>query len=406
ILGNDISFGDNDVYVIGAGKSSGYMAEALNDVIGDYITKGIINTDSGHTDMGNIRVQKSSVSPTKQNINNTARILTLAKKVKQEDIVIFLISEGSSSMLMHPSGEITQEDLIKAEKLIRESGIPEEDADKIRKHISSVKGGRLAEAFGCRFFTLVISDKEDGDLSEVGGSPCDSDISTFDDATKITKDNKLKFPKTVLNHLDAGKKGKIEDTPKVMPTNSKIFVIGSIFDILSSAKKHSAERRIKAQEFKLTGGIKESARALSDALMKERSRPCMYIGYGKNVDDDDWKGSRNSQFIVETVNLLGDLKKPWLLLSFDTGSTAPDGDLRGAMVDGSQFEKVSSFEEDDTDSSDKFLNKYASMIRSDGMTVDLSDIVIAFLGTGWNNKRNNSKRNNSKRNKNVKRRQR
>ncbi len=398
IMGNSITFKDNDVYVIGAGRSAGHMAEVIDEQIGDYITKGLINTDSGHEDIGNIRVQRSSLSPTKQNINNTARMLTLAKKVKEDDIVIFLLSENTSNMLMHPAEGISQEELIETEKILQDSGLPEKDCDIIRKHISAVKGGRLAEAFGCRFYTIILSDKKEGDLSAIGASPSDCDISTFEDTDKIIKKNKLKLPKAVMKHIDLGKKGKNEDTPKVMPVNSKIFMAGSMFTILASASEHSQKRKIRTKDFMLEGNIEDSARSLCDTLRDESARPCIYIGYGKNEGKSTRKESQSSRFVHEVVKGLSDVKKPWAILSFNMGGDDEEN-KRGVILDGSQYEEVSKLLEDSTTDADKMFAEHNSLIVSEGCAIDLSDLVIAFLGTNWNKNRRSHKGKNNKRKK-------
>ncbi len=392
VLGNQINFGDSDLYVVGAGRAAGHMAEALHPIIGDYVTKGYINTDSGHEDIGNLRIQKSSPHPAKQNMTNTSRILSLAKKAKEDDVVLVLLSEGASSMLTYPSGEITPDELLEAEKTIFSSGISEDEATPIMSHISAVKGGQLAKAFGCRIYTLVISEKMMGDLSAVGGSPCDWDLSTFEDAHSAVKKHKIKLPKGITRHLDQGKKGKIEETPKIMPSNSRILVVGSVFDILASAKEHCASRKIRAKEIMLDGESDDISEEFCKTLSSEKERPCIYIGYG-----DTAAKTEGNEFIAGCLNHASNIRRPWALMTFSTGASSKCGE--GLMVDGSQYEKLTTSDDGSAPSKELLLKRLEAegvTIESEETPLDLSSIHIAFLGTSWNSGKKNNRRNSKK----------
>jgi len=137
------------------------------------------------------------------------------EQIKKEDIVIFLVSGGGSSLISLPAG-ISLNEKIRVNNLLLKSGATIQEFNCIRKHLSKIKGGMMVENLKCQAVALVMSDVENNDLSSISSGCTYYDTTTFQNSLKIIKKYNLskKIPKRVLTRLNDGYVGKIKDTPK------------------------------------------------------------------------------------------------------------------------------------------------------------------------------------------------
>ena len=135
-----------------------------------------------------------------------------------DDLVLCLVSGGASAMLALPAPGLTLDDKIAASKVMLARGMPIEEMNAVRKHLSGVKGGRLAAAArAC--CTLAISDvigPAEDDLSVIGSGPGVADASTFAGAVQALKDRGVweTLPERARDHLSRGERGQEAETPK------------------------------------------------------------------------------------------------------------------------------------------------------------------------------------------------
>ncbi len=208
----------DNIFVIGGGKATYRMAKALYDVLGDKITQGAITTnESSKEDIGPIEVIKAGHPiPTKEGVKGAERILSIAGKAKENDLIIVLVSGGGSALLAAPSFGISLSDLQKTNELLLASGASIQEINTIRKHISKIKGGRLSQvAYPARLIALIVSDVVGDDLSVISSGPTVGDGTTYKDAYNVLKKYNLieKIPSSVLNVVKNGMDGKIQETP-------------------------------------------------------------------------------------------------------------------------------------------------------------------------------------------------
>lgn len=209
------------IFVLGGGKASGTMAEALEDILKDHINDGIIIVPKGVAKkhrLNHIRLHESNHPiPDESSVSGARKILELAEEAEKDDLVICLISGGGSSLMALPKEKISLEDKQKVTDLLLKSGATINEINAVRKHISSFKGGQLAKAvYPAALIGLLLSDVLGDPLDVIASGPTVPDSSTFNDAVSILRGYDLwdKIPDSVRQVLSDGVKGNIAETPK------------------------------------------------------------------------------------------------------------------------------------------------------------------------------------------------
>jgi glycerate 2-kinase len=198
--------------VIGAGKASAAMAKAFEQNW-PHAIEGLVVTRYGHgVPCKRIRiVEAAHPVPDAAGAQAAADILQMVQGLTADDLVVALISGGGSSLLSLPADGITPEEKRAVNKALLASGAPIGEMNAVRKHLSMIKGGRLAAAaFPARLETLVISDVPGDDISSVASGPTVPDPTTFADARAIIARYGMSLPASVIKHLERAE----DETPK------------------------------------------------------------------------------------------------------------------------------------------------------------------------------------------------
>lgn len=208
-----------NVYVVGGGKASGSMAEALEHVLSNRITDGLVNIPLGDKHKtGIIKLHKASHPiPDESGVEGTRRMRAIAEQAEENDLVICLISGGGSSLMPLPRGKISIEDKRKVTDALLKCGAAINEINTVRKHISEFKGGWLAKkAYPATILNLILSDVLGDPLDFIASGPTVPDTTTFSDAVKVLEKYRLwdKVPASVRKVLSDGEKGVIPETPK------------------------------------------------------------------------------------------------------------------------------------------------------------------------------------------------
>ena len=211
------SFGN--VYVVGGGKAGSAMAVALEDILGQYLTTGIVNVPKGTCKKTKkIKLNEAGhPTPDQAGLEGTLSIMEIAEKAKENDLVICLLSGGGSSLMPLPRGDITLDDKQELTEALLKSGATINEINIVRKHLSSFKGGWLAKkAYPATVLNLVLSDVTGDKLDSIASGPTVPDPSTFADAQNILKSyGLLKDDNSPVSKLlSEGAKGLIPETPK------------------------------------------------------------------------------------------------------------------------------------------------------------------------------------------------
>lgn len=251
--GNQLSVGDRtydlskftNLFVIGAGKASAPMAAAIEDLVGDRITRGIVNVKYEHlADLKKVKlIEAGHPVPDENGEKGSQAILSLANDANKDDLVLCLMSGGGSALLPLAAEGLTLNDKQETIKVLLACGATIHEINAIRKHTSHIKGGRLARAaYPATLISLILSDVVGDDLDVIASGPTVPDSSTFVDCMKIFKKYNIlnKLPDTVVRHIEAGISGKVDETPKSgdpVFDNVNNVIVGSNFEAVAAAGK-------------------------------------------------------------------------------------------------------------------------------------------------------------------------
>jgi glycerate 2-kinase len=222
----DLSNYEN-IYVIGMGKASAAMAQAVEELIGDRLKAGVLNVKYGHTvPLKIVRVNEAGHPvPDEAGLSGTRQIIDMLRQTGEKDLVFCLISGGGSALLPCPVEGVTLEDKQIVTKALLECGATIHEINALRKHISQVKGGRLATlAYPSTMISFILSDVIGDDLDSIASGPTVPDASTFSDSLYILEKHKIKHkvPSAVIEFLEKGVRGDVEETPSVITASSTV----------------------------------------------------------------------------------------------------------------------------------------------------------------------------------------
>jgi glycerate 2-kinase len=198
--------------VVGTGKASAAMAQALENSWNGPL-EGLIVTRYGHgVPCRHIEiVEAAHPVPDDAGAKGARRMLDMMAGLTGDDLVIALISGGGSALLSLPAEGISVEEKREVNRALLRSGAPISEMNCVRKHLSAIKGGRLAAAaYPAKVVSLVISDVPGDDLAAVGSGPTVADPTTFAQARAIIAKYAIVAPPAVIRHLEAAR----DETPK------------------------------------------------------------------------------------------------------------------------------------------------------------------------------------------------
>jgi glycerate 2-kinase len=350
----------NRVIVIGFGKAACPMAKAIEDSLPDSLKAGIIITKYSHCNeyiLERIKFfEAGHPIPDENGLKGTNAIIRLLENNAEHTLVVCLISGGGSALLVAPYEGITLSEKQKVTELLLKAGADIYELNTIRKHISNVKGGRLAEiAYPVRVISLIFSDVIGDRLDVIASGPTAPDRTTFQDALAVLGKYSLadKIPLSVLDILRRGSQGLIPETPK---ENSIVFrtveniIIGSNKKALEAAKTKARELNLHAEiiSTEITGEARNIGKWLAKLALETRKnfrasrhKPLCLISGGETTVTVRGAGigGRNIElalaFALEIEGIEG-----ITLLSAGTDGTDGPTDAAGAIVDGQTIVKA------------------------------------------------------------------
>jgi glycerate-2-kinase len=214
----------DSIYLVGAGKATSKMAEALTNILGRRLSGGAINVPyMSNTHINNNKICVTEAShpvPDESGVDGTKAIINILRHTKKSDLVFVLISGGASALMPLPADGIKLSDKQKITHDLLSSGASINEINTVRKHISKVKGGQLVRLInkGCTVISLILSDVIGDDIETIASGPTVPDRSTFREAASILKKYRLWTNKNensrAISLISRGLRGLIEDTPK------------------------------------------------------------------------------------------------------------------------------------------------------------------------------------------------
>lgn len=212
------------VIVVGAGKASARMAEAVEAVWG--ACEGLVVTRYGYARpcQGIEIVEAAHPVPDQAGLDATARMLSLMEAADEEDFVLALISGGASALLVQPAIGVSLAEKQAVNHALLASGAPIDRMNTVRKHLSRVKGGQLAAAaWPAELLSLIISDVPGDDPSFIGSGPTVGDLSTPADALAVIDRWKVEVPVSLREALSHGSGVVQPDDPRLARTRNVIY---------------------------------------------------------------------------------------------------------------------------------------------------------------------------------------
>jgi glycerate 2-kinase len=349
------------VIVVGAGKAGRGMAEGLEAAFQDANLDGLVNVPAGMDGTaGRIRLHPARPQvvnePTAAGVQGTREMLRLLENAGPEDVAVCLLSGGGSALLPAPEEGISLEDKLTVTKLLHRSGATIDEMNCVRKHLSRVKGGRLAQAFrGKLLVSLIISDVVGDPLDVIASGPTAPDPTTFADAIAVLSRFDLldEVPSNMKQHLERGSRGGIPETPKSIPANVSNRVIGSNRVSLDAAKRVAESlgyrvidlgSYIEGEAIAVATAVAGIVRSILRDSQPLSSPACILIGGETTVTlgPGSGKGGRNQEFVLATLAKLGrtEMERVAVLSGGTDGEDGPT-DAAGAIADASTFDRVS-----------------------------------------------------------------
>ena len=341
------------VVVLGAGKAAAPMAKAMEDILGSNLDQGFVITKYGHSlDVDRIQVAEAAHPvPDATGQEATELMLDMAWKLGPEDLVFCLLSGGASALLPAPRSGLTLAHKQEITHLLLSCGADIGEVNSVRKHLSRIKGGGLAQAlYPATVHTLIISDVIGDRLDVIGSGPTAPDPSTFDECLEVLGRYALldKLPTPVREVLEAGQ----GETPKPGdPVLAKVrnTVIASNGDSLRAAAAKAGELGFSPLILtsRLRGEAKEAAKALAAvaeeaALAGDPMEPplCLLAGGETTVTlqggmESAGKGGRNQEMALALALALAESPESRERIAVAcVGTDGTDGptDAAGALV--------------------------------------------------------------------------
>jgi glycerate 2-kinase len=344
--------GYDRIFVMGAGKASGAMVEALEPILGNRLTDGLVVVPSGQKSPKLERVRSATAShptPDMSSVNAAKALTALVEKLNSRDLLICVLSGGGSALLSLPTEPLTIEDKGSVARLLMNAGATIVELNTVRKHLSMIKGGWLAKrSHAGRILGLVISDVVGDRLDSIASGPISPDTTTFSDAIAVLRRHNLweTIPGSVAKILNEGANGSIPETPKsgdpCFRTVSYHF-LGNNRVACTSARRYLRSKGVKAEI--LTSSATGEARYLGSFIGsmareivqfdKPFRRPCALIVGGETTVTvtGSGRGGRNQECTMACAEKIQGLKG---IAMASIGSDGIDGptDAAGAIADG------------------------------------------------------------------------
>lgn len=340
-------------YVVGGGKASGPMAEALEEILGKHITAGIVNVPYGSTNKTRIIKlhQASHPLPDQAGVDGTRQMLEIAEKAEADDLVVCLVSGGGSSLMSYPREGISIEDKRELTVALLRSGATINEINTVRKHISGFKGGWLAKkAYPATVLNLILSDVVGDSLDVIASGPTVPDSTTFADARQVLEKYGLytnNLPASIRKVLSDGKQGVIEETPKVGDkTFDKVYnvVVGN--NRVASIALCERLRSEGLNTILLTATLEGEAICIGTALasvaneiltsQNPASKPVAIVAGGETTVKvtGNGLGGRNQELALSAALKLKNIAESAVVVA-SVGTDGVDGptDAAGAIVD-------------------------------------------------------------------------
>lgn len=366
------------IFVIAFGKAADSMVCEVNSLTS--INGGIVVIPEGYSSV--LKTKKFEIIraghpiPNKNSINAANKIIKFLKERKENDLVIFLVSGGGSSLVSLPDGITLDEKRIVINLLIK-CGASIDEINCVRKHLSKIKGGKILEYLQCDAISLVMSDVVGDDISSIASGTTYFDKTTFHDAKKIFKKYDLlhSVPDNVLKRIHLGIEKKISETPKRQKIKNQIVVTNK--NCLVAMKKTSRDLELATKTvYPVSGDVKQVAKILAKLIMKAKTNSCIIFGGETTVKvKGKGKGGRNQELVLYILKEVKKVKQAITVASIGTDGRDGNTDACGAVLN-NKVPLAGAKKFLQNNNSYHFLKKHKGLIFTGPTHTNLMDIGV------------------------------
>ena len=327
--------------VVGAGKASAAMAAALEAAWPSVDLSGVVVTRYGHAvPTGRIEIiEASHPEPDDRSAEAAKRILAAVEGLTADDMVIALISGGGSALMVSPAEGMTLADKMAVNRALLASGATISEMNAVRKHLSRIKGGRLAlAAKPARVVSLLISDVPGDDPSEIASGPTVADPSDIETVREIVSRYALDLPENVRKVLEKG-----EETPKAGDIAEDIRLIAAPSLALQAAADEAVKLGLTPLILgdSLEGESRDVGAVMAGIAISARRKglplkgPAVLLSGGETTvtigKGPAGKGGRNTEFLLSLALTLKGADGIWAIAGDSDGIDGVE-DAAGAVV--------------------------------------------------------------------------
>ncbi len=341
--------------VIGAGKAGATMVQAFEAALGPNLLarmKGLVNVLDSAADEARLPIRLHGARPEGDPLPTVAgeagsrAMLELVQSLGPDDTVIALISGGASALLPLPVPGVTLAEKRETTSLLSKAGATIGELNAVRKHLSLVKGGRMAEASRAgRWISLILSDVIGNPLDVIASGPSAADPTTYAEALAVIQRFRLekRLPASVMKHLERGRQGLEPETPKQMPKQvSNVIVAENSMALQAASKEASAlGYEVIVESEPIQGVARVEGANLIERALKHRAasadKPVCLLAGGEPVVPrvvPGGKGGRNQEMALGAYSKIAATGFAGCLLAAGTDGEDGPTDAAGAFCDG------------------------------------------------------------------------
>ncbi len=393
------------VFLVGGGKAGGSMAEAVESLLGDRLTGGVVNILKGTKERYRTSrvelVEASHPVPDEAGVRGVEAMLDTVSGLTTDDLVMVVISGGGSALMPCPAEGVTLDDLQAVTKALLRRGATINDLNAVRKHLDAFKGGQLAKRCQpAEVLSLILSDVVGDPLDTIASGPTAPDPMTWADAEGTLKKYDVweTAPESVKARTGKGLAGKIPDTPKESDA-----AFSKVKNIVVANNSHAAEAASRKAhdlgynsiilstmvegEARHVGGVYAGiAREISERGRPVKPPAAIIIGGETTVDvKGPGRGGRNQEVALGAARRIS--ASPSLIASVATDGVDGPTDAAGALVDGATLgrsvEMGLSIDEKLTENDAyNFFDRLGDLIKTGPTGTNVNDLALILVAGG------------------------
>ncbi|MFO7834344.1 MAG: DUF4147 domain-containing protein [Halohasta sp.] len=383
---------DNEnLRVLGGGKAAGVVAAELESILGDRLDGGVVVTNSPVDTERIKQLPGEHPVPDESSLKSSRRLLSAARDVGAETLVLAVITGGGSALMAAPADDLSLADLQSTTQSLLDSGATIDEINAVRKHCSAIKGGQLAAAAApARVECLLVSDVVGNDLGTIASGPFVPDASTYDEALAVIDRYDCEVPEVVRGRLEAGATGDLAETPgpddPVFDGVSTTILGDNTVALRAAAESaHEAGFEPLVLSSRIRGEAREAAKtqvAIAEEMLATGmplEPPAAIVSGGETTVTvrGDGTGGPNQEFAL-SAGL--DCGEPGVVVAAgDTDGIDGPTDAAGAIVDDETVDDEAARAALVDNDAYAILNEVDALIRSGATGTNVNDLRVVVV---------------------------